>query len=126
MIKYYLIILLVFFGRHSFAQMERRIAFGLLDTSVVTVAEFNQQNGLRTKEDYLIDSAIVFFSGYNFPNVRRVAFYPQYDSLKFSEYRKIIAPGSVVIFSIFLRNKSTNKIIETQLNYLFIPPKPDY
>ena len=103
----------------SFAQHSPWVRFGSLDTSRVSVEEFNIQQELNIQEGYSIDSAIVFFGGANFPSLHRANFLPVYDSIHFSALKSLIAPGSVVYFQVFGKEKNTGKAFRKDFSYIF-------
>lgn len=102
----------------SFAQMPL-VTFGTLDTGRVSVEEFNAQKDLKIEKGYLIDSAEVIFGGANFPSLRQVRIFPEYDSVLFSELRALVAPGSVVYFQVYGKDKATRRPFRKDFNYIF-------
>jgi hypothetical protein len=122
--------MLVLITTISFAQHSPRVRFGSLDTSRVSVEEFNIQKELKIQEGYSIDSTIVLFGGANFTSLRPVHFLPEYDSIHFSELKALIVPGSVVYFQVFGKEKTTGKSFRKDFSYIFygikkvIPSQP--
>ncbi|CAN5661256.1 hypothetical protein BH11BAC3_BH11BAC3_20650 [soil metagenome] len=102
-----------------FAQSVTPVKFGVLDTSVISVEEFMAQKELIVNEQFMLDSVKIIFGGANFYTVKHVDFYPRFDSLNFSNYKKLIRPGSWVTFMTNLKEKNTGLSKEVNLNFVF-------
>ncbi len=119
MTKFIITLLSLFYCCYCFSQEQPRFNFGILDTTVVSVEEFNNQKELIIEKGFKIDTATAYFSGANFPLIRLVRIYPNFDSLTFSKFRDSIVPGSVVSFDVISSKISTNKHFRTTLSFVF-------
>lgn len=117
--KWIQLLLLPFIWHFNYAQGKPSLFFGSLDSSRVSVEEFNMQRDLRVSDGYRIDSAVIYFSGANFFNVQVVNFIPNFDSVKFVACKKLLAPGSAAVFDVLIKKKPTNAPFKVALPFVF-------
>jgi hypothetical protein len=123
MVKSTLLFFLASIWNFTFAQAKPKLYFGTLDTTRVSVEEFNAQRNLKIQGGYRIDSAVVYFSGTNFYTVQMVNFLPKFDSVKFLKCKELLMPGSAVVFEVTVKQWSNNASSKETLPFLFYSVK---
>jgi hypothetical protein len=117
------VFILLLVANKSLAQHEPWVRYGSLDSRKISVEEFNLQHSLEIEKGYTIDSAYAFFCGANFSSMHKINFVSEYDSIRFSELKELLVPGSAINFQVFTKQKLTGKPFRVCFNYTFYGTK---
>ncbi len=85
----------------------------------ISVEEFKGQHKLKIPDNFILDSATLFFSIPGQQYIKQLNYYPNYDSINFSSICNLLVAGSWVSFRIMLTEKFQKKQSIVDLGYIF-------
>lgn len=109
----------LFFYQVSLAQTTEKVSFGELNNLHVSIEEFRNQRQLKIPDNYLPDSAVIYFTIPGKEFVKKFNYFPENDTVAFNRICDQLVAGATANFHIFLKENGQAKQYTVHVGYAF-------